>query len=226
MNELKHYRTPGSKNGIRLYQNPDGSLTPLGERRYLKGEKNKSHYYDQKYKPGALDFYGKTKQKELNDYKKQVGMKSYKGYERAESNTQKISDPKQWNSEFHKKLDYSKPAKIRERMKQWREAEEKLAAFDANEAAKREARKNFNTPLDSISEKDVLTGLEYASAFSSGIVGGDLVSGLLNAYQYHKLTQNKKESESIDEIQVLPRDKGSKGGRAWADILVERYFKK
>lgn len=32
--ELMHYRTKGSKNGVRLYQNPDGSLTPLGERRY------------------------------------------------------------------------------------------------------------------------------------------------------------------------------------------------
>ena len=29
-----HYRTKGSKNGVRLYQNPDGSLTPLGERHY------------------------------------------------------------------------------------------------------------------------------------------------------------------------------------------------
>ena len=32
--ELMHYRTKGSKNGVRLYQNPDGSLTPLGERHY------------------------------------------------------------------------------------------------------------------------------------------------------------------------------------------------
>lgn len=32
--ELMHYRTKGSRNGVRLYQNPDGSLTPLGERHY------------------------------------------------------------------------------------------------------------------------------------------------------------------------------------------------
>ena len=35
--ELKHYRTPGSKNGVRLYQYKDGSLTPAGKQRYLKG---------------------------------------------------------------------------------------------------------------------------------------------------------------------------------------------
>ena len=44
--ELMHYRTKGSKNGVRLYQNPDGSLTPLGERRYRDmygyGERNRA----------------------------------------------------------------------------------------------------------------------------------------------------------------------------------------
>lgn len=44
--ELMHYRTRGSKNGVRLYQNPDGSLTPLGERRYRDmygyGERNRA----------------------------------------------------------------------------------------------------------------------------------------------------------------------------------------
>lgn len=31
---LMHYRTPGSKNGERRYQNPDGSLTPEGYQHY------------------------------------------------------------------------------------------------------------------------------------------------------------------------------------------------
>lgn len=35
---LKHYRTPGSKNGVRKYQNPDGSLTPLGRIHYGVGQ--------------------------------------------------------------------------------------------------------------------------------------------------------------------------------------------
>lgn len=34
---LAHYRTEGSKNGVRLYQNKDGSLTPLGRIHYGVG---------------------------------------------------------------------------------------------------------------------------------------------------------------------------------------------
>lgn len=83
--ELYHYRTPGSRNGVRLYQNKDGTLTYLGRQRYLKGEKNRSLYYDPSYKPNFFYFYDKDKQKEL---KKQIqdngGNKNYKGYERAE----------------------------------------------------------------------------------------------------------------------------------------------
>lgn len=37
-NELMHYRTKGSKNGIRRYQNEDGSLTPLGRIHYGVGD--------------------------------------------------------------------------------------------------------------------------------------------------------------------------------------------
>ena len=36
--ELMHYRTKGSKNGVRLYQYRDGSLTPLGRKHYGVGE--------------------------------------------------------------------------------------------------------------------------------------------------------------------------------------------
>lgn len=38
-NELMHFRTRGSKNGVRRYQNPDGTWTPLGlkERRQREG---------------------------------------------------------------------------------------------------------------------------------------------------------------------------------------------
>jgi len=35
---LAHYRTQGSKNGVRLYQNKDGSLTPLGRIHYGVGK--------------------------------------------------------------------------------------------------------------------------------------------------------------------------------------------
>ncbi len=41
--ELKHYRTPGSKNGVRKYQNYDGTLTPLGYIHYGIEKNGKSY---------------------------------------------------------------------------------------------------------------------------------------------------------------------------------------
>lgn len=81
---LIHYRTPGSKNGIRKYQYPDGRLTPLGKIHYELIGKNECAYYDPKYKAKFYDIYGKEKQQELNEYKNQIGNKAYKGYEQAE----------------------------------------------------------------------------------------------------------------------------------------------
>lgn len=43
---LVHYRTPGSKNGVRKYQNEDGSLTPLGRIHYGVG-KAREHISDE-----------------------------------------------------------------------------------------------------------------------------------------------------------------------------------
>lgn len=51
---LIHYRTPGSKNGIRLYQYKDGTLTPAGRRRYLDG-KIKGNTVSKEYEE-ELDF--------------------------------------------------------------------------------------------------------------------------------------------------------------------------
>ena len=38
-----HYGKPGMHWGVRLYQNKDGSLTPLGKQRYGKGKGNKNN---------------------------------------------------------------------------------------------------------------------------------------------------------------------------------------
>ena len=43
--ELMHYRTPGSKNGIRRYQYADGSLTPEGREHYGVGEGHRNRAY-------------------------------------------------------------------------------------------------------------------------------------------------------------------------------------
>ena len=107
---LSHYRTPGSKNGVRLYQYPDGTLTELGKLHYygnnLMGKTPKSargQYYDPKHKPGTFDFYGKEQKQNLKEFvQNNGGQKRYKGYERSEMHD--IHEPAyDWNYKNHRK---------------------------------------------------------------------------------------------------------------------------
>lgn len=50
---LMHFRTPGSKNGVRLYQYPDGSLTPAGYIHYGIGQGNRAKAKADKYQAKA-----------------------------------------------------------------------------------------------------------------------------------------------------------------------------
>ena len=45
-NYLMHYRTKGSKNGIRRYQNEDGTLTAEGREHYGIGFRNNRALYE------------------------------------------------------------------------------------------------------------------------------------------------------------------------------------
>ena len=119
-NYLIHYRTPGSKNGIRKYQNPDGTYTALGKIHYGIIGKNNRPYYDPKYEPKFYDEYGKEKQKELNSYKEQISNKTYKGYERAEMHDQPQLK-NDWNTKKTAK-------KIEENYRIYKEHEEKWNA--------------------------------------------------------------------------------------------------
>lgn len=65
--ELYHSRTKGSKNGVRLYQYKDGTLTPAGKRRYLKGNTkgsvSKEFEEEYEYNSRENEYFGKPSSK-------------------------------------------------------------------------------------------------------------------------------------------------------------------
>ena len=65
--ELKHFGIPGMKWGVRRFQNPDGSLTPEGKRRY---ERLVSHQKDYEER-------SKDAQKKISDLEKRGSKSKY-----------------------------------------------------------------------------------------------------------------------------------------------------
>lgn len=85
MPELYHHGIKGQKWGVRRFQNPDGSLTEEGRRRYLKGkslynyESKATKRYEKKYGKNSEAY---RKSAELDDkiagqYRNDVGLKSF-----------------------------------------------------------------------------------------------------------------------------------------------------
>lgn len=63
---LYHYRTRGSRNGVRRYQNEDGSLTPLGRSHYGVGDGPRAHENSNSIKPYAKVYEDTTHRKYVN----------------------------------------------------------------------------------------------------------------------------------------------------------------
>lgn len=81
---LMHWRTKGSKNGIRLYQYKDGSLTPLGYIHYGVGQSNRNGR--------KAEEYAKKAQKAQEEYER-ASVKSAKAQDKSEKKqTQKNAD--------------------------------------------------------------------------------------------------------------------------------------
>lgn len=221
--ELLHYRTPGSKNGIRLYQYENGELTPLGKKRYLKGEtKGNKHYYDPGYKPGFFDFYGREKKNKLNNYVKKVGNKNYKGYERAESKESKYTDPKEFYLKTRRTILWEKPSSVKKRREEWAKSEEWIEALDEKEKRNRESSFFVKTDKQIQNKINEIIAYNQDKNISSNLITSlQNAGGRPNLLFYYHLTKN-----FLNDKKFQDSDKEMPSGMKWQEHYQSDIFEK
>ena len=133
---MMHYRTPGSKNGRRLYQYKDGSLTPLGRIHYGIGQKLKkssdkprTSWSDRFYPP---ELRGKSKEEK-------------KAWEQAEKKKfESYMEKEKQEREFGKKLKKFDKLSPEEKFKVASEAEQRVVNLKNKSGLTHDERKTLD----------------------------------------------------------------------------------
>ena len=199
---LAHYRTKGSKNGERLYQYEDGSLTPLG----------RIHYGIGKAKDAA--------KAEVKDHVKIAtsSTNADKNAAKAELNEHRAERAKEKSGDAITKFDY-KAARLREKEQKLREKEEKRNRSDKEIKKDVEDKiKQINETLQSAKkERDKEAKEEKASLKKEQSEIRDLTDSELDK-RIARLQKEKQYSELLNERSH--REKGT------FEKVASEYFKK
>ena len=203
---LMHFRTKGSKNGVRKYQNPDGSWTELGlqERRKREGfgerriERKAAKYYESRIKKYRAKMNNANNSDQEAEYGKKLSL-----YVAKRNAANGLISKKEYRD--MRKLDRKYDKEEKKLIKQ--EDRENRRAAKAERLAKSRANK-----LKYMSDEDLqkrINRLELEKKYKELNKNPVIETGakLIKAYLE---SQDKKQKRELDRVNLVIRDRESK----------------
>lgn len=166
---LMHYGIKGQKWGIRRYQNPDGTLTAEGRKRYGFNDIRKPDNIDKmsKFKRSRLAL------KEYNKILNKIGNESEKLY----SENYDGDDDSEYSMETYEEI--------------------KQLRYDANEMAEKEISKLYNVDLEDIVFKEVAIKLgTAATAISLAAIGAVALDNYNKKRENNQIDKEIKDNDT------------------------------
>lgn len=182
--ELYHHGIKGQKWGIRRYQNPDGTLTKAGIKRYVKAAERAEKYYRTKTKEyrDSKEFSDRKRQHD-EEFKKANALPAGKTIEYGPAAKARAAA----NKKFYSSEEYKKDLKnfMNENEVRW---------------FKEHLNKNGNTKLGDVNDKSVASGKALVDAYLK------LENGDKNFYKKNQ----KQTKKQILKASPILRGKGTK----------------
>ena len=200
-NELYHHGIKGQKWGVRRYQNPDGTLTAAGKKRYNTGELSKVSVkkpYDIEKKGGrkglrvSAKYYSEEDYSNLNKKERKALKKTEKGRNAfATRQYKKELSSEEYIKSRDKALKNTKG--IKNKLKVVNEYEQKAAIKAVNDASKismDQAMNEYNKAMKSAAIKAGVGVGSYAALMYVAMPGTKANTALTNVYFRNAQTKN------------------------------------